>query len=102
MGERKTLLGTKLIINKTYKEQKILIDPHTAIAIGVANKISLEGSVVVLATAHPAKFSEVVMKETGIKPQLPENLKNILIEKEIFEKLPQDLKVVQNYILKKI
>ena len=93
---------TKLIINKTYKEQKILIDPHTAIAIGVANKISLEGSVVVLATAHPAKFSEVVMKETGIKPQLPENLKNILIKKEIFEKLPQNLKVVQNYILKKI
>jgi len=93
---------TKLVISKTYKDQKILIDPHTAIAIGVADKMSLEGSTIVLATAHPAKFSEVVMQETSVKPQLPENLKNILVKKEIFKKLPKNLKIVQNYILKKI
>tara|TARA_B110000116_G_scaffold255689_1_gene254231 strand:- start:198 stop:935 length:738 start_codon:yes stop_codon:yes gene_type:complete len=93
---------TKLVINKTYKDQKILIDPHTAIAIGAVDKISLEGSTIVLATAHPAKFSEVVMQETSVKPQLPENLKNILVKKEILKKLPKNLKIVQNYILQKI
>ena len=36
----------------------MLIDPHTAVAIGVVNKISLEGKTVILATAHPAKFSD--------------------------------------------
>ena len=32
------------------------------------------------------------MKETNIKPELPENLKNILIEKEKYEKLPKRFK----------
>ena len=93
---------TKSVINETYKNQGMLIDPHTAVAIGAVNKISLEGSTVILATAHPSKFSNVVMKETGIKPELPENLKNILDKKEKYEKLPQDLKKIQNYILERV
>jgi len=93
---------TKLVINKVYKNQGMLIDPHTAVAIGAANKISLEGNTVILATAHPSKFPEVVMKETSIKPELPENLKNILVEKEKYEKLSKDLKKIQNYILERI
>ena len=80
----------------------MLIDPHTAVAIGAVNKISLEGNTVILATAHPSKFSDVVMKETGIKPELPENLKNILIKKEKYEKLPKDLKKIKNYILERV
>ena len=93
---------TKLVINKMYKEEGILVDPHTAVAIGVANKISLEDETVVLATAHPAKFSEVVMKETNIKPDLPENLKKILNQKEIIETLPNDLNKVKDYILNRV
>ena len=93
---------TKSVIKEVYKNQKILIDPHTAVAIGAVNKISLEGITVILATAHPSKFSDVVMKETGIKPELPENLKNILDKKEKYEKLPQDLKKIQNYILERV
>ena len=93
---------TKAIINGVYKNQGMLIDPHTAVAIGEVNKISLEGNTVVLATAHPSKFSDVVMKETSIKPELPEKLKNILIEKEKYEKLPKDLKKIKNYILERV
>ena len=93
---------TKSVINETYKNQGMLIDPHTAVAIGAANKISLEGNTVILATAHPSKFSDVVMKETNIKPELPEDLRNILVEKEKYEKLPKDLKKIQNYILDRI
>ena len=93
---------TKSVIKEVYKNQKMLIDPHTAVAIGAVNKISLEGNTIILATAHPSKFSDVVMKETGIKPELPENLKNILDKKEKYEKLPQDLKKIQNYILERI
>ena len=93
---------TKSVINETYKNQGMLIDPHTAVAIGAVHKISLEGNTVILATAHPSKFSDVVMKETNIKPELPEDLKNILVEKEKYEKLPKDLKKIQNYILERI
>jgi len=90
---------TKLVINKIYKKEGILIDPHTAVAIGVANKISLEDDTAVLATAHPAKFSDVVIKETSIKPDLPENLKKILNQKEKVKILPKDLKKVKDYIM---
>ena len=62
---------TKTIIRDTYKNHGVLIDPHTAVGIGVVKKIPLEGNTVVLATAHPAKFPEVVMESTGIKPELP-------------------------------
>jgi threonine synthase len=93
---------TKSIINEVYKKQKILIDPHTAIGIGVMKKISLSGSTVILATAHPSKFPEVVMQETGVKPELPNNLKNILKKKEKYKKLPSNLKQIKNFILKKI
>ncbi len=93
---------TKLVIKNIYKNNNMLIDPHTAVATGVAEKISLKGKVVILATAHPAKFSEVVMNETSVKPDLPKSLKNILVEKEKYDKLPKDLKKVQDYILEKI
>jgi len=93
---------TKLVINQTYKTQGILIDPHTAVAIGAANKIALKGNTVVLSTAHPAKFSEVVTKETNIKPELPESLKKILIKKEKYVIFPKDLKKIKDYILTKV
>ena len=42
------------------------------------------------------------MEATNIKPDLPENLKNILTGKEKYEKLPKDLKKIQNYILERV
>ncbi len=93
---------TKSVINHIYKNEGVLIDPHTAVGIGVAEKINLEGCNVVLSTAHPAKFSNVVENETKIKPEIPENLRGILNKKEIYEKIPLDLKKVQKYILERI
>ena len=93
---------TKSVIREIYKNEKILIDPHTAVGIGAVNKISLEGEVVVLGTAHPSIFSHVVLNETGIEPELPESLNKILNQKEKFETLPKDLKKVKDYILSKI
>ena len=92
---------TKLVINKIYKNKKIMIDPHTAVAIGAAEKMSLDGRTVILATAHPAKFSNIVIKETNIAPELPNSVKNILIDKEIYKKMPSDIKKIKNYILEK-
>ena len=93
---------TKSIISEIYKNQKILIDPHTAVAIGVMKKISLEKKTIILSTAHPSKFSDIVLRETGKKPELPEKLKNILTKKEEYKKLANDLKKVQDYIVENI
>ncbi len=93
---------TKLIINDLFKKEKFLIDPHTAVGIGVAKKMLLEGNTIILSTAHPAKFSDVIKNVTNKKPVLPNNLQNILSKKENYKKLSNNLKIVQNYILEKI
>ena len=69
--------------------------------IGVANKVCLKEKIVALATAHPAKFPEIVKKATNQKPDLPSNLKNILIKNEKFDKLSNNLKIIKKYILKR-
>ena len=92
---------TKLLIGEIYKNYGVLVDPHTAVGIGVAEKVSLKGHSIVLATAHPSKFSEVVMDATGINPELPQNLKKILFEKEKYDRLLRDLQKVKDYILER-
>ena len=93
---------TKSVISEIYYNQKTLVDPHTAVGIGVIKKVSLEGNTVILATAHPSKFSEVVKNETNVLPELPENLKKILVKEEKYIKLPNNLKNIQKYIVEKI
>ena len=90
------------MINQTYKNYKILLDPHTAVALGVSKKISLKSNTIILSTAHPAKFPDAVTQETNQKPELPESLKKILNKKEIYQTLPNNLKEVQSFILEKI
>ena len=90
---------TKLVIQEVFEKKKLLIDPHTAVAVGVANKISLKEKVIVLATAHPAKFYEIVESQTKVKAELPDSLKPILTKKEVFKKIPQDVEEIKSYIL---
>jgi len=93
---------TKLTIKKVYDKHGVLIDPHTAVGVGVINKISIKGKTIVLATAHPSKFFQSVMKETNVKPELPAGLKKILTEKEKYEVLPPNIEKIKNYISQKI
>ena len=98
LNEKETIL----VINKMNKDFNILVDPHTAVGIGVMKKTSLEGNNIVLSTAHPAKFSEAVIDATNEKPDLPESLRNILVEKENYDTLPKDLEKIKSYILERI
>ena len=57
----------------------ILVDPHTAVGCAAARSIleasnGPSGQIIVLSTAHPAKFSETVKRATGSAPDLPERL----------------------------
>ena len=92
---------TNLAIKEMYNDHKILIDPHSAIGVGVLKKIPLKETVITLATAHPAKFSNAILNATGVQPELPEKVKNIMTKEEIYKNLPNDLKKIQNFILEK-
>ena len=93
---------TKVTISEVYKKQNILIDPHTAVGLGVLKKISLKNNTIILSTAHAAKFSDVVLDVTGVKAQLPKSLEDITSKKEKYEKLPNNLEIIKKYILDRV
>ncbi|WP_422003038.1 threonine synthase [Reyranella sp.] len=68
------------------------LDPHTAVAYAVAQRHRRDAAVpmVVLATAHPAKFPDAVEKATGERPALPPRLADLLDRAERVEGLPND------------
>ena len=94
---------TKEVMNRIKKNYNILIDPHTAVGIGVIDKLqNLDGKNVILATAHPAKFPETVREATGEYPALPSEIKRVMKEREKFDILPNNLNIIKKFIKKKL
>ena len=62
---------------KRYYSAGILLDPHTAVGVSAGEKAGYP-KFICLATAHPAKFQEAVIKATDKKPPIPEALKGIM------------------------
>jgi len=52
---------------KTYWEKHCyLLDPHTAVGVAVAEKMKSDSApMICLATAHPAKFSDAIIRAIG-------------------------------------
>ncbi len=75
-----------------------LVDPHTAIGLAAARAARLEGPVVTLATAHPAKFPDAVERATGQRPVLPPRVAGLFDRGERYDTLPADLAAVEAYV----
>ncbi len=89
---------TKIVIKKINEKYNILVDPHTAVGIGVLDKLSNDGTNIILSTAHPSKFPETVKDATGKDPELPDEIKRVMEEKEKFDILPNDLNSIKKFI----
>ncbi|MEW9834617.1 threonine synthase [Mesorhizobium marinum] len=86
-------------IRSTLEASGYLLDPHTATAVSVARRTAgRETPMVVLATAHPAKFPAAVEAACGVSPSLPDWLAPIMDAKERYTVLPSDLKMVEDHI----
>ena len=88
------------VIGRIHKSTGMLIDPHTAVGVGVAEHLrsSIAGQIVTLSTAHPAKFPGAVERATGIRPQLPPHLADLMDRPEFVTELPNDLAAVEQFI----
>ncbi len=82
------------------KEANYCVDPHTAIALAVAEKETRDASVpmVVLSTAHPAKFPAAVKAACGVEPPLPDWLADLPKRKERVTVLPADQVAVERFV----
>lgn len=91
---------TAATIRGTFRETGFLPDPHTAVGLAVARNFA-EPTVpmVTLATAHPAKFPESVVKASGQHPALPEGFGGLMERNEEFAVLHNDRGAVEEFIL---
>ena len=88
-------------IRTVRKEAGYLIDPHTAVAVAVAEKDAGRRDVpmVVLSTAHPAKFPDAVAAACGRTPALPDWLSDLPARRERVTVLPADQAAIERFIL---
>jgi len=92
---------TAATIRTTLRETGALIDPHSAVGVAVAEKEPRNPAVpmVVLATAHAAKFPEAVEAACGVRPRLPDWLAGLTERPERVVTLPADQVAIEHHIL---
>jgi threonine synthase len=82
------------------RETGRFIDPHTAVGVAVAEKEARDPAMpmVVLATAHAAKFPAAVEAACGVRPPLPDWLADLHERPERVQALPVDQAAVEHHI----
>jgi threonine synthase len=92
--------GTLAAIADCRKRYGETLDPHTAVGYAVAQQHRRDPKVpmVVLATAHPAKFPDAVQKATGERPALPPRMADLFQRTERVDGLPNDIEALKELI----
>jgi threonine synthase len=91
---------TRAIVS-TLNQTGELVDPHTAVGLAAAYRLGLgkgETPMVVLSTAHPAKFPEAVAAAAGVQPGLPRSAQGLAAKPERIDRLPADVQAVMAYV----
>lgn len=69
---------TLATMRRVYDETGYVADPHTAVGLAAVRRLReagrVEAPVVVLSTAHPAKFPDIVERAVGVEPETPARL----------------------------
>jgi threonine synthase len=90
---------TRAAIKAVYKLTNRIIDPHTAVAVAAAMKMGKAPSpVVILSTAHPAKFPDAVAQAVGSPPAEPARLSGLKNLPERQEVLDGDPVLIKRFI----
>jgi threonine synthase len=110
----RTIIGEKVVTDKetaatirgVRAKNGMFIDPHTAVGVLAGesflknrDKGSREEKVMVLSTAHPGKFIEIVEEATGEKPELPGVLEEALHKPKQSILMENSLKALKGFLL---
>ncbi|RQH11214.1 threonine synthase [Bradyrhizobium sp. RP6] len=92
---------TAAAIRAAWREAGELVDPHTAVALAVADRDTTDTRVpsIVLSTAHPAKFPDAVETACGQRPQLPVWLDGLMTKSEHMRVMKNDQAEVERFVL---
>ncbi|QDM15116.1 threonine synthase [Tardiphaga sp. vice352] len=92
---------TDAAIRASWRETGDLVDPHTAVALAVADRDATELHVpnIVLATAHAAKFPDAVEAACGVRPALPVYLAGLMEKHEHITVMKNDQSDIERFVL---
>ncbi|MEZ5873356.1 MAG: threonine synthase [Hyphomicrobiales bacterium] len=108
LGQLRDLFGahsigehdTEMTIRGVFEETGMLIDPHTAVAVAASQEEDVGTTpMVVLSTAHPAKFPDAVKRATGQVAEQPERLALRLGQNERCTMLPNNAAKVAEFVV---
>jgi threonine synthase len=92
---------TARTIAETLARTGELVDPHTAVAVAGADRARLTTSgapLIVVSTAHPAKFPEAVTAAAGVSPPPPAAVRARAAAAERIDRLPAEVEAVKRYV----
>jgi threonine synthase len=92
-------------IKRCWHESEMLIDPHTAVGVHAARRRLAQHPatpMIVLGTAHAAKFPDAIEEAIGLRPPLPRHMAGLFGRPERFTVLPNDSAAVETFIRQRI
>lgn len=95
-------VATKQTIKKVYKEHSYILDPHSAVAWHalenyLSNQHNEKG--IIISTAHPVKFPEIVEQEIERGIAYPESVKELVNQPSLQTKMPVSYEGLKDYLL---
>lgn len=88
------------VIREVFNETEFLLDPHTAVGVKAARQCNANPLVpmITLATAHPVKFSDAVLKAGLETPQLPEHMSDLFEREEHYSVVDNSFAAVTDFV----
>lgn len=90
-------------MRRTYDQSGTVLDPHTAVGVAASRRFQPSGSLseptVVVATAHPAKFPEVVSRALNTTIPIPRQLEDAMRRPKHSVRIPAEYMRVRELLL---
>ncbi|MCH7671577.1 MAG: threonine synthase, partial [Proteobacteria bacterium] len=88
------------IIAEVFASHGIVLDPHTAVGVKAGRLCNQDPAIpmVMLATAHPAKFGDAIAAAGVELPALPRQLQDLFDLEERYTVIANDLQAVTDYL----
>ncbi len=100
-AHRVTMDEAALAMRELERETGYIVDPHTAVGLVAAKREQAArdgGPMVVLGTAHPAKFPDAIRRAVGRSPEVPHRLGACMAGIERFKIVPNSVAAVEAVI----
>ena len=97
--------ATTAEIARCWHQSSELVDPHTAVGLHVAREVAARDPatpMVVLGTAHAAKFPDAIERAIGLRPPLPPFMADMLGKQERFTVLANDQVEIERFIRSRV